>query len=136
MGALQGEKRPRKGEMCLYPPYIQVQNHFLLVHFMGVCLHPINLQRLKAEKWLEASIMSSHESKVALMSAFCKFIESHDVSKVDLCKSEGSKCMAGEPDGWLDVFFQELLHVHPKERPGLLQHLDIVIRAEDASDHR
>lgn len=51
------------------------------------------------------------------------------MSKVDLRESEGFKRRAGEPDGRLDVLFQELLHVHPKEGPGLLQNLDIAIRA-------
>lgn len=51
-------------------------------------------------------------------------MQTHYVSKVYLDKSEGFERRAGEPDGRLDVFFQELLHVHPKERPGLLQHLN------------
>lgn len=78
--------------------------------------------------------MSSDVRKVAFISALCQFTQTHNVSKVDLCKGEGFKCRAGEPDGGLDVFFQELLHVHPKERPGLLQHLNIAIRVEDATD--
>lgn len=49
----------------------------------------------------------------------------HFVSKMDLGKSEHFECRAGESDGRLNVFLQELLHVHPKERPHLLQHLDI-----------
>lgn len=54
-------------------------------------------------------------------------MQTHYVSKVYLFKSEGFECMAGEPDGRLDGFFQELLHVHPEERPGLLQHLNTEI---------
>lgn len=56
------------------------------------------------------------------------------MSKVDLRKAEGFQRRAGLPDGWLDGFPQELLHVHPEEGPGLLQHLDGAARAEDASD--
>lgn len=67
---------------------------------------------------------------MAFIPAPWRFKRTHDVSKVDLCKSEGFQRRAGEPDGRLDVLFQELLHVHPKEGPGLLQHLDIAIRAE------
>lgn len=57
-------------------------------------------------------------------------MQTHYVSEVDLFKSERFECRAGEPDDRLDVFFQELLHVHPKERPSLLQHLNIEIKTE------
>ena len=55
-------------------------------------------------------------------------MQTHNVSKVDLCKGEGFKCRAREPHCLLDVFPQELLHVHPKERPGLLQHLEMELK--------
>lgn len=48
----------------------------------------------------------------------------HDVSEVDLLKGEGFECRAELADSRLDGFLQVLLHVHSKERPGLLQHLD------------
>lgn len=57
-------------------------------------------------------------------------MQTHYVSKVDLGKSERFECRAGEPDSRLDVFFKELLHVHPKERPGLLQHLSAQSKTE------
>lgn len=60
-------------------------------------------------------------------------MRTHNVSKVDLCKGEGFKGRAREPDCRLDVFLQELLHVHPKERPGLLQHLNMGIKTEDVN---
>lgn len=48
----------------------------------------------------------------------------HFVSKVDLGESEGFECRTGGPDGRLDVSSEQLLHVHPEERPRLLQHLN------------
>lgn len=45
------------------------------------------------------------------------------MSKVNLGKGEGFEGGAGFPDGRLDLLFQELLHEHAKERPGLLQYL-------------
>lgn len=48
----------------------------------------------------------------------------HDVSEVDLLKGEGLECRAELADSRLNGFLQVLLHVHSKERPGLLQHLD------------
>lgn len=55
----------------------------------------------------------------------------HNVSKVDLGKREHFERRVGEPDGRLDVSFEELLHVHPKERPGLFQHLN----TQDKTEH-
>lgn len=46
-------------------------------------------------------------------------MQTHFVSKVDLFKSKGFESRVGKSDGRLDVFFQELLHVHPKKWPGL-----------------
>lgn len=120
--------------MCLYSPDVHVQNHLPLVHFVGVGPHPLNLQRLEAEKGLESLVTSSEESTPAGNQLFVKISQTHDVSKVDLRKAEGFQRLAGLPDGRLDGFPQELLHVHPKEGPGLLQHLGGATRAEDASD--
>lgn len=46
------------------------------------------------------------------------------MSEMDLGKSEGLQCRVGEPDGLLDASLQQLLHVHPKKGPRLLQHLN------------
>lgn len=51
--------------MCLYSPDVHVQNHLPLVHFVGVRPHPLNLQRLEAEKGLESLVTSSEESTPA-----------------------------------------------------------------------
>lgn len=52
------------------------------------------------------------------------------MSKVDFFEREHFERGAGKPDGWLDVFFEEFFHVHPEERPGLLQHLGAWQRTE------
>lgn len=54
-----------------------------------------------------------------------EWIQTHYVSEVDLGKLERFEGGVREPDCRLYLFFKELLHVHPKERPGLLQHLSI-----------
>lgn len=55
----------------------------------------------------------------------------HNVSEVDLGKSEHFEGGTGLSDGWLDGFFEEFLHVHPKKRPGLFQHLNTQDKTED-----
>lgn len=55
-------------------------------------------------------------------------MQTYYVSKVDLGKSEHFERLVGEPDSRLDFFSKELVHVHPKERPGLLQHLKMQSR--------
>lgn len=60
--------------------------------------------------------------------------KTHNVSKVDLGKSERFERRVGEPDGLLDVLFEELLHVHPKERPGLPQHLNTQSKTKHVKD--
>lgn len=57
-------------------------------------------------------------------------MQTYFVSKVDFGKSERSERRVGLSDDRLDVVFKEFLHVHPKERPGLFQHLNIQSKTE------
>jgi hypothetical protein len=45
------------------------------------------------------------------------------VSKVDLGEGEGFQGRVRQPDSRLDFLFEELLHKHAEEWPGLLQYL-------------